>query len=191
MDIQPLNRRFTKIYQNHADAIFRFCLLRVADREQALDITEETFVRLWQTFIGQRGNEEVNNPKAFLLTVAQRLIIDWYRKKKTLSLDNLFAGDDDTEKQNEPADVTTTDLNIAAEGRFILERLNDLDEIDKNVIRLRFVEGLSPPEIGAMLGISANATSVRINRGLKRLRNLTGYGLETSRIEQKQHHEKK
>jgi len=67
------------IYKADSDAIFRFCLVRVSDREQAMDITEETFLRLWKSLLD--GKEILNN-KAFLFTLARHLIIDWYRKKK-------------------------------------------------------------------------------------------------------------
>ncbi|MEK7642161.1 MAG: sigma factor-like helix-turn-helix DNA-binding protein, partial [Patescibacteria group bacterium] len=47
-----------------------------------------------------------------------------------------------------------------------------------DAVYLRFVEGLSPPEIAEIIGISTNATSVRITRGLEKLRTLTGYDIQ-------------
>jgi RNA polymerase sigma factor (sigma-70 family) len=57
----------------------------------------------------------------------------------------------------------------------ILEKINDLDPTHRQPVYLRFVEGLSPPEIGEVLGISSNTASVRVNRGLNELRKKTGY----------------
>jgi DNA-directed RNA polymerase specialized sigma24 family protein len=42
-------------------------------------------------------------------------------------------------------------------------------------VHLRFIEGLSPPEIGEAMGISAGAASVRVSRGLSELKKITGY----------------
>ena len=78
---------FKNIYEDESDTIFRFCLIRVSNREQALDITQETFLRLWKNM--QEGKTILNN-KAFLFTIAHRLIIDWYRKKKSFSLDKML-----------------------------------------------------------------------------------------------------
>lgn len=162
---------FMKIYHAESDNIFRFCLVRVSDRDQALDLTQETFVRLWQTIV---GGKEVHNPRAFLFTVSHRLIIDWYRKKKPLSLES-FAGEDEDESY-EPADKEGHDnLELAAEGRFLLDAIDRLGPWYRGALYLRFVEGLSPPEVGDILGMSANAASVRIHRGIEQLKKITGY----------------
>lgn len=163
--------KFEKIYGEQSDAIFRFCLTRVSNREQALDITQEAFLRLWQTL--QKG-EHIKNERAFLFTVTHRLVIDWYRKKKSVSLENIMYNDGELEY--EPIDEKTIHSSgLKAEGRFLLDKIQDLSETSRDPIYLSFVEGLSPKEIGDILGISANATSVRINRGLVELRKLTGY----------------
>ena len=162
-----MNHIFETIYEKESDAIFRFCLVRVSSREQALDITQETFLRLWQSL--SKG-EEIINGKAFLFTIARRLIIDWYRKKKSLSLDSIvFEG---KEESFDIQDESTSESNllIGIEARHLVSKINELDRSHRDPVYLRFVEDLSPPEIGEILGISANAASVRINRGLKELK---------------------
>jgi RNA polymerase sigma-70 factor (ECF subfamily) len=166
---------FEKIYANESDGIFRFCLVRVSDREQALDITQETFLRLWQSL---NKKDPILNNKAFLFTIARRLIIDWYRKKKSLSLDNMLWGDESSEKDLID-EKTTENLEAKPEGRYLLDKINELDYNHREPIYLRFVEDLSPQEIGKILGISANAASVRINRALLELRKITGYNNDT------------
>ncbi len=162
---------FEKIYAEESDTIFRFCAIRVSNKEQALDITQETFLRLWQTL---STGEKVKNPRAFLFLVARRLIIDWYRKKKSVSLENIMYKDG--EVAYDPVDEKTMDiLNIKAEGRFLLERINDLSDIFRDPVHLSFIEGLSPKEIGDILGLSANTVSVRVHRGIEELRKNTGY----------------
>lgn len=171
MNIDLVNK-FESIYNDESDSIFRFCLLRVSNREQALDLTQEVFLRLWQSML--LGKEIVNN-KAFLFTVARRLIIDWYRKKKSLSLDKMIS-----EKEDGVYDVvderTIEDkVIIGIEGRYLLEKINELNDSHRDPLYLRFVEDLSPPEIGQILGVTANTASVRINRALEELRKISGY----------------
>lgn len=162
---------FEEIYEKESDAIFRFCLIRVSDREQALDITQDTFLRLWQTLA---ENTKIDNERAFLFTIARRRIIDWYRKKKSIPLDNILY--EDEEAPYDPPDETTLEnMSLGPEGRYLLCKLDELAPTHRNPVYLRFVEGLSPGEIGDILGISANAASVRINRGLEELRKRTGY----------------
>lgn len=162
---------FEKIYEKEADAIFRFCLTKVSDREQALDITQETFLRLWQSLAEER---EILNDRAFLFTVARRLVIDWYRKKKSVSLDDIFYGQE--EQTYEISDeMTTGHLLLGVEGRYLLDKIDEITSVNREAVYLRFIEDLSPSEIGEILGISTNNASVRINRGLMELREKFGY----------------
>jgi RNA polymerase sigma-70 factor, ECF subfamily len=169
------NIQFEKIYGSEVDAIFRFCLVRVSNREQALDITQETFLRLWQSLMA--GKEILNN-KAFLFTISHRLIIDWYRKKKSLSLESLLSKDKENDTTLVDEKTSGPGIELGAEGRFLLDKVNDLDPTYRDSVYLRFAEGMSPREIGEILGISPNAASVRVNRGLIELRKNTGYDRE-------------
>jgi len=161
---------FKKVYEEESDTIFRFCLTRVSDREQALDITQETFLRLWKSLLEEK---KILNPRAFLFTITRNLIIDWYRKKKSISLDKML------DNKDEPYDVVdekaTNNIDLRAEGRYLLGKISELSEIYQDSIYLRFVEDMSPEEIGKVLNISTNTASVRISRGLEELRKKTGY----------------
>lgn len=166
---------FEAIYKNESDAIFRFCLLRVSNREQALDLTQETFLRLWQSL---QLDKDILNNRAFLFTIARRLIIDWYRKKKSLSLDKMIL--EGKESGYDVVDENTNEDSTSskAEGRYLIEKINELEPSYREPLYLRFVEDLSPPEIGEILGISANAASVRINRGITELRKISGFNID-------------
>lgn len=163
---------FEKTYEQESDAIFRFCLVRVSNREQALDITQETFLRFWTALSKE---ENILNNRAFLFTIAHRLIIDWYRKKKSFSLDFMLSVENEGGYDVLDEKSTKDNSLLGAEGRFLLEKINSLDLTYRNPVYLRFVEDLSPQEIGEILGISSNAVSVRINRGIRELKKIAGY----------------
>ena len=170
--------KFEDIYEEQSDAIFRFSLVRVSGRETALDITQETFLRFWQSL--SKG-EEIHNERAFLFTIAHRLIIDWYRKKKSVPFPKvMYEGE---EIEYDPVDEQTLEvLGLGAEARYLLSKIDELPAQAKDPVYLRFVEGLSPPEIGKVLGISGNAASVRVNRGLVELRKKTGYDNKNGKV---------
>lgn len=171
------NNEFEKIYSSYSDSIFRFCLTRVSSREQALDLTQETFLRLWQNI---QEDKAILNHRAFLFTVTRRLIIDWYRKKKSISLDSMTTNDGDSAYDIEDINTTEESLILKTEGRYLLDKINELEPSYREPLYLRFTEDLSPPEIGEILGISTNAASVRINRGLAELRKKSGYDIEVN-----------
>jgi len=171
---EEIKHTFEKTYKSESDAIFRFCLIRVSDRQQALDITQETFLRLWQNLLEEK---EILNNRAFLFTISRHLIIDWYRKKKSIPFKDMVSTiyDEEETLYDPPDEVTTAQLLIGVEGRYLLDKINELIPVYRQPVYLRFVEDLSPPEIGEILGISVNAASVRINRGLIELRKKVGY----------------
>ncbi len=155
-----LQERFLETYDAHADAIFRFCLVKVSNRERAQDITQETFMRYWQTL---RTGESIKNHRAYLYTVSRNLITDWYRRKKETSLDALM------ETGLEFTGVVDADITRHAEATEVLAVMQELDDDSREVLVLRFVDGLSPKEIAKTLKLTPNVVSVRIHRGLKKI----------------------
>ena len=163
MDQEDSHAYFLETYDAYGSDIFRFCLLKVSRREVAEDITQEVFMRFWQAV---REGTELRNARALLYTMARNLVIDWYRKKKESSLDVLqdlgldFANDDYKK------------ITQNAEHQEVLRAINELDDPSREALLLRFVDGLSPRDIAEITGESANAISVRINRGVKKVQDI-------------------
>ncbi len=161
------------MYEAHADALFRYCLVRISDREKALDITQDVFTKYWDALIRQT---KIANDRALLFTIARNCIIDWYRKQKSMSLDALTEADTgDTERFIIGTEANWHKEEIGAEGRYLLEKIRDLGPAHEQILYLKFVEGMEPRDIAQILGISENAASVRIHRGLEALKKITGY----------------
>ncbi|MCI0619808.1 sigma-70 family RNA polymerase sigma factor [Candidatus Wolfebacteria bacterium] len=153
---------FLKAYEGFGDSVFRHCYLRVSPREEAVDITQEAFMKVWDYL---RTGQEVHNMKAFVFKTVNNLIIDWYRKKKPVTLD-------DEEALRIPDTLHATDPELAALGREALTLLARLDGEYRTVVELRIIEGFGPKEIAEILGETENAVSVRIHRGIAKLREL-------------------
>ena len=79
MDQSSVKESFLQMFDAYSDAIFRFCMVKTSNKELSEDLTQEVFMRYWQALAGGR---EMTNTRSFLYTIAQNLIIDWYRKKK-------------------------------------------------------------------------------------------------------------
>ena len=159
-----LERDFLVAYDEHADALFRHCLIRVRDREIAKDIVQETFSRTWK-YLSE--GKEVDYIRAFLYRVANNLIVDGSRKKKTSSLDAMMEEDG-----FEVRDESITDPADKPAAPQALPHLKSLDEIYRTAITMRFIDEMSPREIAHALGVSENVISVRIHRGIERLSKL-------------------
>lgn len=172
MESNILKKQFTKLYAEESDSIYRFCFLRTSDKEVALDIMQDTFISFWEVL--SEGKDEVKNERAFLFTIARNRIIDWYRKKKALSLD-AFAEDAGIEAEAFMPATPKEDIELAHEAKYLMEKLKEIDAPYQQVVYLRYVEELKPQEIADILGESVNVVSVRIHRGIKQLRKVAGY----------------
>ena len=163
MEVHDPKKLFLEAYDQFADAIFRHCFFRCGDRERARDLTQETFVRIWEYMV--RGGE-IKSMKAFLYRIANNLIVDSFRKKKSVSLDAM---------QNEgfdPANEVSDDRATALDTKKALQVLDQLEPSFRDVITMRYIDDLSPREIAEVLQQTENAVSVRIHRGLKQAREL-------------------
>jgi RNA polymerase sigma-70 factor, ECF subfamily len=160
MKERSLKEAFLGSFDSYSDAIFRFCLMKTSNKELAEDFTQETFMRYWQSL---REGKTMTNPRSYLYTIANNMIIDWYRKKKSVSLDAL----EETGFEAEALSMLGADSESEVKG--ILDAITELDAKDKEVVLLRFVEGLDPKDIAEILEESANVVSVRINRAIEKV----------------------
>lgn len=158
---QELRAKLKQAYDEHSDAIFRYCLFKVSDREKAIDLTQDVYIKVWQYLLA--GNE-VENMKALLYKVARNLIIDEYRKKKFDSLDVM------SEAGFEPVDHAQLDTISIVEAGLLVDRIKELPESYSEVVFMRYVDDLSVKEIAEALGEHENNVSVRIHRGLHKLK---------------------
>lgn len=156
-------KMFLEAYNDFNDAIFRHCFFRISDREKARELTQEAFMRYW-SYLSQ--NKNIQNIKALLYRIANNLIIDEYRKKKTDSLEEL------SEKGFEPSDARLEIHTDSIEIKEIVVMLNKLDNKYKQAFVMRHIDGLSLKEIAEATGESEGNISIRIHRATKQLKNL-------------------
>jgi RNA polymerase sigma-70 factor, ECF subfamily len=162
---KDLEMAFIEAYDTFADPIFRHCFFKVSSREIAKDLTQETFMKAWK--YAREGKEEIENMRAFLYHIANNLIIDHYRKRKESSLDELMEGG------YEPKEALSHEkLYDVLDANRAVELLQNLPEKYREVILMRYIEELSPGEIGEIIGESENVVSVRIHRALKKAQEL-------------------
>ena len=160
--------RFLKAFEEYSDALFRHARLRVSDRERSIDLVHDTFAKVWSYV---RSGHQIEQFRPFLYKVLNNLIIDEYRKKKEVSLDALFEIEGvDEGTFDELSESTAEALAATLDGRKAFEVLEELPDVYREVIILRFVDELGPKEISELIEENENVVSVRLFRGLKMLR---------------------
>lgn len=166
------SKKFLAAYDAYADAIFRHCYFRLSDREKAMDLSQETFTRAWDYLV--QGNE-IQNFKPFLYRIASNLIIEEYRKRKTASLDAML--EEEAAGERAPiAELTDEEwperLIDRLDGARAVAAMSKLPEHYREVLTLRYVDGLTPKEIALFLEERENTVSVRIHRALHHLKEI-------------------
>lgn len=160
--------RFLRAFEEYSDALFRHSSMRISDREKSIDLVHDTFTKVW-TYV--RNGHEIENYRPFLYKVLNNLIIDEYRKQKEASLDALFEKDGiDEGTFPELSESTVEALAATIDGKQAFNLIGSLPDVYREVLIMRFVDGLGPREISELIEESENVVSVRIHRGLKTLR---------------------
>lgn len=169
-DMSDPETQFLNAFETYNDALFRHAVLRIADRDRALDIVHDTFAKAWSYI---RNGHEIGSFRPFLYKVLNNLIIDEYRRQRESSLDQLLEADGvDEGNFPELSENSTEALAATIDGSRAFEVLQELPDTYREVLILRFVDGLGPKEISALIEVSENIVSVRLHRGLKALRHI-------------------
>ena len=157
-----MEKEFLVAYDSFSDAIFRYCYFKIGDREQAKDMVSDIFLKCWD-YLSE--GETIENFRAFLYRIAHNMVVDWYRKKKAISLDAL------AEDGFDPMDQSS-DTSQKAEIEQAMKILERLPQRDRDLIIWRYVDDVSISEIAHMVDESENTVSVRLHRALTKLREL-------------------
>jgi len=153
------HRDFNQLVDKYADNLYGFVLKNIKNEDDAKDIVQESFKRLWQN----RDNFENAKAKSYLFTIAHNLIID------TVRANSRQKQWDDVDFNSFSTDKTYSDLSE------IFERaLDTLKPLYKNVILLRDYEGYSYKEIAEITKLTESQVKVYIFRARKRLKNYIG-----------------
>jgi len=162
-DPEKIKTEFLKAYEEFSDAIFRYCYAQTSNRDVATDLAQETFTRAWQYLADGKDIEQM---RPFLYRIATNAVIDYRRKKKESSLDAML------EEGYDYADSTdlATERETMFESEQALAILSELDDKYKDALIMRYVDDMSVKDIAHAIGETENNTSVRIHRGLDKLK---------------------
>jgi RNA polymerase sigma-70 factor (ECF subfamily) len=162
--------RFLKAFDEYSDALFRHAQYRLSDRERAIEIVHDTFTKVWGYL---RNGHQIEAYKPFLYKVLNNLIIDEYRRRKEVSLDALLS-EEGTSEASFPDlyEGGIEEITFSLDAKKASELLSELPPAYCEVLTFRYIDGLGPKEISALVEASENVVSVRIHRALRALKDL-------------------
>ena len=163
-DSSPSRGAFTAVYDENIWGVYGFIGYRVASREEAEDLTQQTFERAlkaWSRFDPDRASV-----RTWLLTIARNLLIDYYRRESVAEAEPI----DDRDAEGERlGSVAGPESNLGIEPN--LERaINGLSSRERELIAMRFGADLTGPEIAQLTGLTLANVQQILSRSLRRIR---------------------
>ena len=159
------DRAYAELVTTYQTPIYNLMLRMSLSEDQALDLSQETFVRAYQKIDGFDQDKKFF---PWLYTLGLNIARDYLRKYaneryKTQSLDQMAM------KGEEPQ-VSNAGFDLAIESQYLDKALSILPEDMREALVLRFIEGFSYKEIAEALNIGLSNAKMKVHRGLDRMR---------------------
>ena len=153
---------FTQLYEQHFDRIYRYVALRIGDKIEAEDMTQQVFINALRSISSFKWKGIPFS--AWLFRIAHNQVVDYLRKKAkqaTIPLDESQASSD-------------SNPQLVAERRLDIEQLllatKQLTEAQREVVSLRFAGELSIAQVAKVMGKSEGAVKALQHSAIVALR---------------------
>ena len=161
------------IVAEHADSVYRLAYRLSGNAQDAEDLTQETFLRVFRSV----KNYKPGTFEGWLHRITTNLFMDLVRHRATIRMEAL-----DTDYDHYPGSDPTPDeaYTIANLDPTLEAALNSLSPEFRVPVVLCDMEGLSYEEIAKTLGVKMGTVRSRIHRGRSQLRQYLNAAAETS-----------
>ncbi len=154
-------RAFADLYERHRTAVFTFLVRLTGNYHLAEDLLQETFMRVYR---GRDAYQPSGKFRAWLFTIARRLVVDHYRRERIVW------------EQEPEAIEAAGHAEHRVETHELLERveraLKKLSPAQREIIVLSRFAGMGADEIASVTGSTAGTVRVALHRALRLLRAL-------------------
>jgi RNA polymerase sigma-70 factor (ECF subfamily) len=147
---------YNNAVDQYADGVYRFIVKNIRNEEDARDIVQTAFEKLWVN----RSSVDPLKVKSYLFTIAYHQMIDHIRKEKKYSITDNF-------------EVATIDPIYQPQHELkqaILKAINELNPTQKSLILLKDYEGYNYQEIGEIMNLSESQVKVYLHRARLQLK---------------------
>jgi RNA polymerase sigma-70 factor (ECF subfamily) len=143
------DKAYNDCVDNFADGVYRFIVKNIRHTEDAQDIVQSAFEKLWV------NREQVlpEKAKSYLFTVAYHQMIDHIRKSNKMPLS------EDTKIPQQQIVQEDEELK-----QVLMRAINELNPIQKSLVLLKDYEGYSYQEIGEIMHLSESQVKVYLHR---------------------------
>ena len=148
-------KEYNECVNLYADNVYRFIVKNLRHEEDARDVVQTAFEKLWRN----REDVDGNKSKSYLFTVAYNSMIDHLRKIKRIQLKEDFK--EDSRIYHKESNNLKAILEVA---------LGKLSETQRSLVMLKDYEGYSYEEIGKIMNLSESQVKVYLHRARLQLK---------------------
>lgn len=152
-------REFNACVDAHADGVYRFILKNLGHAEDARDIVQSAFEKMWKN----RKSVVNETSKSYLFTVAYHQMIDHIRKNKRVQFSEML-----------PEDLRVESPVNSEVQKLIDKALGQLTPLQRSLVLLKDYEGYSYKEIGDITELNESQVKVYLHRARQILRAYIG-----------------
>jgi len=145
-----------------SNKLFRFAARILNNEEEARDVVQDIFLKLWQK---RETLHEVENIEAFAMQMTRNRCLDLIRANRSVPLDieTKFS------HRHDSLDIHTS-IELTDSAIKIKTLIEELPGLQRNVMYMRDIEQLEYEEIAGMTGLNVNAVRVNLSRARKKVR---------------------
>lgn len=158
---------FSEAALDHVDALYRYALALTRNQAEADDLVQETYLRAVR---GQSQLTPGSNLKNWLFVIMRNAWLNQLRHTRSGPHFIAFDGDDGAVTKTRRNDDPLVLYLRKVEGEEILDAINSLPDIYREIVVLRDIEGFSYQEIAALLECPAGTVMSRLGRARQKLR---------------------
>ena len=159
----------TQLYEENFDKIYRYIVLKIGDRTEAEDMTQQVFLKAFKSISGYRSRG--SQFSSWLFRIAHNQMVDYWRKKSkraTVPLEESLVGSSNSNPSSEVEQKMDIENLVAA--------TKQLTSLQREVVSLRFAGGLSLAEVAKTLGKSEGAIKALQHSAVVSLRKIMAAG---------------
>lgn len=179
--------KFSQIYDQYIDKIYRFVYFKVSSQEIAEDLTSKVFLRGWEAYKNQAqyltpntpayrtGRQHpIKNPSAFLYQIARNTVIDHYRERGRTKI----VSTDIAPQIVDPKIGLEERAILSSEFEEVKLAIQNLKQDYQDIIICHYIDDMKVPEIAEIMGKPVGTVRVMLHRGLNALKKELGKGIK-------------
>jgi len=153
---------FTELYEAYFGKLYRYVVVRIGNRAEAEDMTQQVFVKAYKSISSYRWRGVPFS--AWLFRIAHNLVVDFFRKESkrpTVPLEESLMASNDNVQQ-----IVERRLDVER----VMAATRQLTAAQREVISLRFAGGLAIAEVARVMGKKEGAVKALQHSAIAALR---------------------